>query len=223
MKCKTWQPGMELAGTQIGKWTILNRIEKGPTPGHYYECICECGNVMIKAATELRAGRSTQCRQCKIDEMHNPEKEIGKQYGKWHVIRYLGIHRKLHQFLCRCVCGFEGKHCAADLRAGKSKSCLTCANKEIAKRNIKHGMNNTRIYKVWSAMLHRCNNSNATSYIRYGGRGIKVCERWNKFENFLEDMGIPKDGLTLDRINNDGDYEPSNCRWVTHKENCQNR
>lgn len=223
MKIKKWKKGMDLVNTKIGSWTVLKKIENYHKPRAWYECICDCGTVKIKIGTELRAERSLQCSECKYAVMYDPGKEIGKQYGKWHVVRYLGIHRKLHQFLCRCECGFEGKHCAADLRAGKSKSCLPCANREMAQRNITHGMHNTRIHKVWSAMLHRCNNPNATSYIRYGGRGIKVCDRWSKFENFLEDMGIPEKGLTLDRIDNDGNYEPGNCRWVTHKENCNNR
>jgi hypothetical protein len=85
-------------------------------------------------------------------------------------------------------------------------------------------MHNTKIYKVWSAMLDRCNNPGATSYKWYGKRGIKVCDFWHKFENFYKDMGErPFEGATLDRINNDKDYEKSNCRWVTHQENCQNR
>ena len=84
-------------------------------------------------------------------------------------------------------------------------------------------MHNTSTYFVWRAMIQRCTNPNTTHYDRYGGRGISVCERWLKFENFLADMGEKPKGLTLDRIDNNGNYENSNCRWVTHKENCNNR
>lgn len=85
-----------------------------------------------------------------------------------------------------------------------------------------HGLSGTRTYKVWESMRKRCMNPNSNSYHRYGGRGIKTCERWNSFQNFLADMGIAPLGLSLDRINNDGNYEPDNCRWATAKEQVAN-
>ncbi len=79
-----------------------------------------------------------------------------------------------------------------------------------------------KVYPVWNAMMARCNNPKDKAYKYYGDRGIKVCKRWNKFNNFLEDMGYPN-GLTLDRINNDGNYEPKNCRWATRSEQSHNK
>jgi hypothetical protein len=79
-------------------------------------------------------------------------------------------------------------------------------------------------YRSWEAMIYRCSKPNKDTYHRYGGRGINVCERWLQgFQNFLADMGEKPEGYELDRIDNDGDYTPENCRWITHKENCQNR
>lgn len=80
-----------------------------------------------------------------------------------------------------------------------------------------------RTYSTWSSMMHRCNNPQRREYKNYGGRGISVCTRWSSFVEFKKDMGERPLGKVLDRINNDGNYEPDNCRWVTHKENCRNR
>lgn len=86
-----------------------------------------------------------------------------------------------------------------------------------------HGMTKTRVYKAWLGMRARCGNPRQTAYSYYGGRGIKVCERWSVFENFLADMGEPGVGLTLDRIDSNGNYEPSNCRWATKAEQTRNQ
>jgi predicted nucleic-acid-binding Zn-ribbon protein len=207
---------------RFGKWIVLNQI-KIDKPGKYYECLCECGNIRVKAGTELRAGRGKQCSECQYAELYNPNREIGKKYGKWTIVKFIDVHRKLQRFETKCECGIKGIHTAADLRAGKSRQCTICHNRENAEKNIKHGHHNTPLYKVWCSMIQRCTNKKSTPYNRYGGRGIKVCERWLTFENFLEDMGERPEGMTLDRINNDGNYEPGSCRWVSHKDNCNNR
>jgi hypothetical protein len=211
-----------MIGKRFDKWKVLNLI-KIDKPGRYYECMCDCGNIRIKAGTELRAGRGKQCSECQYAELYNPSREIGKKYGKWTIVKFIDTYKKSQRYETLCECGEKGTHTASDLRAGKSRQCTLCHNRENAENNKTHGMHQTLIYFVWRSMLQRCSNSNAPFYNRYGGRGIKVCERWNKFENFLEDMGERPEGMTIDRINNDGNYEPNNCRWVTHKENCNNR
>ena len=90
--------------------------------------------------------------------------------------------------------------------------------------NYKHKMSYTKTYKRWIAMKQRCYNPNHNAYNNYGGRGIKICERWlNSFSNFFADMGERPNGMTLDRINNDGDYTPRNCRYATPKEQIKNQ
>lgn len=87
-----------------------------------------------------------------------------------------------------------------------------------------HGMTNTRVYRVWASIITRCHNPNSDHYKYYGGKGIVVCDRWRySFKNFLQDMGIPKDGESIDRIYVHGDYSPENCRWATDKQQRRNR
>ena len=112
----------------------------------------------------------------------------------------------------------EEKH----LKSGKIRSC-GCYFKDVMKE-IKsiHGKSGSIEYKIWMGMKKRCHNRNDKKYKNYGGRGIKVCKRWLKFENFYEDMGKKPKGKSLDRVDNNGNYEPNNCRWATSKEQNNN-
>ncbi len=101
---------------------------------------------------------------------------------------------------------------------------MTCLQKERTKeRNTTHGLSRTKIYLVWGGMINRCHNTNSKDYKHYGGRGIKVCKRWHKFEDFYKDMGDTSEGLTLERINNNKGYNKKNCKWATRKEQNNNQ
>lgn len=137
------------------------------------------------------------------------EKVASIKKGKWYT--YVGLYR--------CDCGNSLCATIKDVKAGKIVRCKTCQQT----RRVTHGRTKSREYNSWSNMRQRCNNPKATYYPNYGGRGISICQRWDKFENFLADMGDRPKSQSLDRINNDGNYQPDNCRWATRTQQNLNR
>lgn len=127
---------------------------------------------------------------------------------------------------CQCDCGGTVIVRAGDLRRGSTKSCKCMKREWNRESHTTHGLSNTRLHKIWSMVIERCNNHNHVQYHRYGGRGIKMCEEWEKdfvaFYEWAMANGY-EDGLTLDREDNDKGYSPDNCRWITMREQQHNR
>lgn len=155
--------------------------------------------------------------------MKKEDLKIGDRFSKLTISEF--SDPKKRYCICKCDCGGTKITSSSYLIKNRVGSC-GCLQKEVMKkRNTKHGVckkGKTKTYHVWVKMRQRCNNANAGDYKWYGGRGIKVCERWNDYALFLEDMGEKPEGYSIDRVDVNGNYCPSNCKWIPKKEQAKN-
>jgi hypothetical protein len=147
---------------------------------------------------------------------------VGQKFGKLEVIKFYQRKNRITLWMCKCECGTLKPVAASDMKAGKIVSCGCVRSIQFKQMVTKHGDHGSKEYGAWKAMKARCREK---QYVNHNGKGIKVCKRWlNSYDNFLSDMGrSPSEDLSVDRINNLKGYSPSNCRWATQVEQCNNK
>lgn len=200
-------------------WTRISESKIGKD--WFVYCRCRCGVEKHVLRRNLNSNKSTKCWRCSRNALGIKDM-IGNKFGKYLVLSVNNdkSFSKDLSYMCQCDCGNKKIVRGISLRNGSSSQCKDCHSSYL----IKHGLAHIPEYRVWKGMKARCFNKNNKNYHHYGGRGIVVCDKWLNFQFFIEDMGLrPEKKLQIDRINNNGNYEPGNCRWTTSSINMRNR
>lgn len=210
----------DLIGKRFGKLTIIGFEGKDKYRRRVWKCRCDCGNYITVDTGRLNSGHTQSC-GC----ISQPKNLEGMRFGNLTAIKRIGRKNNSAVWLCRCDCGKEIECYQNNLQRGTSTSC-GCLRSYYAKqtRNCR-GESTSVLYKKWVSIKTRCYNKNSSGYKDYGGRGIKMCDEWLDFWTFREWAYANgyKDGLTIERKDNDGDYCPENCCWIESFEQASNK
>lgn len=239
---KTPSNFVDLSDTKVGRLTILKKGSGRLTSGGQYKttwiCQCECGNLVEVDAQKLKRKTTLSCGCLRDEKVSRVNfKDIsGEKFGRLTVLRYLEIKERENRnrnWLCECECGNIVQVNGAKLTSGHTQSCGCLVNEHIKNLNLKYKNPCKRLYSVYKAMLSRCYDTSNNRYSDYGERGIRVCNDWlgeYGYDSFSEwaflngyDEKAETGQLTLDRIDVNGNYEPTNCRWITNQEQQNNR
>lgn len=208
----------DITGQKFGRLLVVSRAPNNSANQAVWNCQCDCGNVATVASAKLLFGTTKSCGCHKTDVLKSRGASdlVGASFDGFMVVEKIA-GGKNSRWKCICDCGKEFSALRTCISSGKTKSCGCKSQK-------KHFMQDSPEYRSWTHMKWRCLNENSTQYKYYGGRGITVCESWrSSFQSFYADMGPRPEGTSLDRIDPDGNYEPSNCRWADAGTQSRNR